>query len=408
MNKSHKKNKEFSPVPAVYLHIPFCREICPFCSFAVCKDQSDLHGKYITEMIKEFSMILEGIKEKYQTVGERQNKKLNKLLESIYIGGGTPSRLSISEIFKLLSKLRENLTYSKNIEITFEINPEDVSTEYLNNLAKIGVNRLSLGGQSFQDYQLRKLGRNHDSSCLRKACQEIVNSPIQNWNLDLMFGTPGQSVPMFKKDLESAIAYKPNHISLYGLEIHERTPFGKNLQICDWVKTHHQEYAEMYLWAVRRLKAKGLIQYEVSNFSREGDESKNNMIVWSGKEYLGFGSGAHSYFERTRKGNIRSIKTYISHLKKNFLPIEFEEKLSNNQHALEFLMLGLRSREGVNLKEWFEKFEMEWSPREEQYLDVLRENGYALKKDNHLCLTPKGMLMADRITVEMMPSNSSK
>jgi len=396
LKKTQRKNKKFSPVQAVYLHIPFCREICPFCSFAVCKDHSDLHSKYITEMIKEISMIAEGIR-----ISE------HKLLDSIYIGGGTPSRLSIHEYSRLLSKLREHFTCSKNVEITFEMNPEDVSPEYLKNLSKIGVNRLSLGGQSFQDSQLRKLGRFHDASDLSKACKEIINSPVRNWNIDLMFGIPSQSVSMFKKDLEDAIYNKPSHISLYGLEIHERTPFGKNVQICNWVSKHHKQYEEMYLWAVRRLKAEGIIQYEVSNFSKKGNESRNNLLVWSGKEYIGFGAGAHSYFEGNRKGNIGSVKNYISHLEKNILPVTFEEKLSSAQLALEFLMLRLRTIKGVNLQEWIERFELEWGPQEEGYVNSLYNQGRAIKKDNHFCLTPKGMLIADRITVDMMPSNRS-
>ena len=407
MYKSHKKNKKYSPVPAVYLHIPFCREICPFCPFAVCKDHSDLHSNYFTEMFKEISMIVEEIRGKNKKESETHKSNGEKLLESIYVGGGTPSRLTIPELSNLLSKVRQHLTFSKNVEITFEMNPEDVSPEYLNNLAKIGVNRLSLGGQSFRESLLRKLGRCHDASDLRKACDVIVNSPFQNWNIDLMFGIPGQSVLMFKKDVEAAISYNPNHISLYGLEIHDRTPFGKNMQICKWVNEHHEQYEEMYLWAVNRLKAAGLIQYEVSNFSKKGNESRNNLLVWSGKEYLGFGAGAHSYYEITRKGNIGSVKTYVSHLKKNTLPVEFEEQLSSTQLALEFLMLGLRSCEGVNLQGWIERFELEWSPQEEQYVNSLYEQGHALKKDNHFCLTPKGMLLADSITVQMMPSNTS-
>ena len=407
MYKSHKKNKKFSPVPAVYLHIPFCREICPFCSFAVCKDRSDLHGRYITEMFKEISMVLEEIKAKSQKESGGQQSNGKKLLESIYIGGGTPSRLSIPEISKLLSKVRDHLTCSKNVEITFEMNPEDVNPEYLKNLAKIGINRLSLGGQSFQDSILSKLGRCHDASDLRSACEEIVKSPLQNWNIDLMFGIPGQNVSMFKKDVETAISYEPNHISLYGLEIHKGTPFGKNVQICNWVNENQEQYEEMYLWAVSRLKVAGLIQYEVSNFSRKGNKSRNNLLVWSGKEYLGFGTGAHSFYKRTRKANMGSVKTYISHLEKKSLPFEFEEQLSNSQLALESLMLGLRCSKGLNLKGWVERFELKWSHREEQYVNSLYEQGHALKKNNNFCLTPRGMLLADRITVEMMPSNIS-
>ncbi|MEC9070083.1 MAG: hypothetical protein VYC02_08470, partial [SAR324 cluster bacterium] len=239
------------------------------------------------------------------------------------------------------------------------------------------------------------------------ACEEIVKSPLQNWNIDLMFGIPGQNVSMFKKDVETAISYEPNHISLYGLEIHKGTPFGKNVQICNWVNENQEQFEEMYLWAVSRLKVAGLFQYEVSNFSRKGNKSRNNLLVWSGKEYLGFGTGAHSFYERTRKANMGSVKTYISYLEKNSLPFEFEEQLSNTQLALEFLMIGLRCSKGLNLKGWVERFELKWSPREEQYVNSLYEQGHALKKNNNFCLTPRGMLLADRITVEMMPSNIS-
>jgi len=359
------------------------------------------------EMLKEISMIVEEIKGKNQKKSELQKFNGHKLLESIYVGGGTPSRLSITELSKLLLKVREHLACSKNVEITFEMNPEDMSPEYLNDLAKIGVNRLSLGGQSFRDSLLSKLGRCHNASDLRKACDVIVNSTFQNWNIDLMFGIPGQNFLMFKKDVEEAISYNPSHISLYGLEIHDRTPFGKNVKICKWVNEHHEQFEEMYLWAINRLKAAGIIQYEVSNFSKKGYESRNNLLVWSGKEYLGFGAGAHSYYEMTRKGNIGSVKPYISHLKKNTLPVDFEEQLSSTQLALEFLMLGLRSCGGLNLRGWIKQFELNWSPQEEQFVNSLYDQGYALKKDNHFCLTPKGMLLADSITVQMMPSNTS-
>ena len=213
MCKTLKKNKNSSPLTAIYLHIPFCREICPFCPFAVCKDHSNLHTDYIKEMIKEISIILEIVKLPNKPENDEQKNIRIKQIESIYIGGGTPSRLSINELTDLLSKLRENLNFSKNIEITFEMNPEDVSEKYLNNLAKVGINRLSLGGQSFHEYLLNKLGRCHDASVLRNACQEIVNSDIENWNIDLMFGIPEQSVSIFEKDLDAAISYNPSHIS---------------------------------------------------------------------------------------------------------------------------------------------------------------------------------------------------
>ena len=150
-----------------------------------------------------------------------------------------------------------------------------------------------------------------------EAIAAIADSSFVNWNLDLMFGIPEQSISMFKKDVEEALAYDPAHISLYGLEIHERTPFGKNPQILRWESEHQEEFEAMYLWATDRLEKAGLFQYEVSNFSKKAYEGRNNLLVWSGQEYLGVGDGAHSYHMQTRWGNTRSIRTYLQHLENN-------------------------------------------------------------------------------------------
>jgi oxygen-independent coproporphyrinogen-3 oxidase len=222
--------KKLSPIPAVYLHIPFCRTICPFCSFTVRRDQAKMHEKYIQGMLVEIDRRAKMLKDKERQENE---EKLSGqiLLKSIYIGGGTPSCLTIPEVSVLLTKVRENFPWSDQIEISFEMNPDDVNPEYLSGLSDIGVNRLSLGGQSFQSSTLHKLGRCHTVADLRNAISVIANSSFDNWNLDLMFGIPEQGIAMFKNDVEEALRYEPSHISLYGLEIHERTPFGNNPQI---------------------------------------------------------------------------------------------------------------------------------------------------------------------------------
>ena len=245
MNFADKNQKIISSVPAVYLHIPFCREICPFCSFAVRRDRAGLHEKYIRSMVGEIGRRAEFIKEKKQNHFD-ENYSGQKFLESIYFGGGTPSRLMIPEVSLLLGEIRNYFPWSDQIEISFEMNPEDVTPEYLNGLAENGVTRLSLGGQSFNDSTLKKLGRCHSALELRESITAIVNSPINNWNLDLMFGIPEQSISMFKKDVEEALACDPSHISMYGLEIHERTPFGQNKQFRKWESEHQEQFEEMY------------------------------------------------------------------------------------------------------------------------------------------------------------------
>ncbi len=406
MNLAHKNYKKNSPVTAVYLHVPFCRHKCPFCSFAVIRDRERLHEKYILGMIDEIEKRLEWISKNQIP----HDKKLagQKLLKAIYFGGGTPSSLRISEVDILLSQVRNCFPWSDQIEISFEMNPEDVNTEYLSGLAEIGVNRISLGGQSFQTLSLNKLGRLHSVLELRKAVKTIIRSTINNWNIDLMFGIPEQSITMFKKDVEEVISYNPSHISLYGLEIHEKTPFGKNKQISKWDSEHQQQFEEMYLWAVKHLEKSGLFQYEISNFSQKNMEGRNNLLVWSGNEYLGFGVGAHSYFSQTRWGNKRSQKIYQKNLEENIWPVEFEEHLQQNELAAESLMLALRQTEGINIEQWQTRFGFQWKKQQHDFVNELCDEGRAFWKGQQLCLTAKGMLLADRITVELMPSSLRK
>ena len=402
MDLSEKMQKKRSPIPAVYLHIPFCRTICPFCSFTVRRDQAKMHEKYIKGMLVEIDRRAEMLKDKERQENE---EKLSGhiLLKSIYIGGGTPSCLTIPEVSVLLTKVRENFPWSDQIEIAFEMNPDDVNPEYLSGLSDIGVNRLSLGGQSFQSSTLHKLGRCHTVADLRNAISVIANSSFDNWNLDLMFGIPEQGIAMFKNDVEEALRYEPSHISLYGLEIHERTPFGNNPQIRKWELEHLDQFEEMYLWATDYLEKAGLFQYEISNFSKKTNEGRQNLLVWSGQEYFGFGVGAHSYHRGTRWGNVRSIRNYLQHLGQNTWPTEFIEQLSEKQLAVEFLMLGLRQCEGINIKEWQTRFGLHLQYQQLKFVQELCGDGRAFWEGQHLCLTPKGMLLADRITVQLMP-----
>ena len=196
-----------------------------------------------------------------------------------------------------------------------------------------------------------------------------------------------------------------NH-RMYGLEIHEKTPFGQNKQIRKWESEHQEQFEEMYLWATERFKKAGLFQYEVSNFSKKDKEGQNNLLVWSGQEYLGFGVGAHSYHNQTRWGNVRSLNTYLKQLEQKAWPVDFEERLLTEQLAAEFLMLGLRQCKGINIEDWQKRFGLHWQKQQHDFVNGLCDEGRAFWEDQYLCLTPKGMLLADRITVELMPTFS--
>jgi len=402
MDLSKNAQKILCPIPAVYLHIPFCRTLCPFCSFAISRERASMHEKYILGIIDEIARRSEMLTAMEPKEGNEKYPGQDSL-KSIYFGGGTPSCFTIQEVSVLIKKVRDYFRWSDQIEIAFEMNPDDVNPEYLSGLKEIGVNRLSLGGQSFQTSTLHQLKRCHTTADLREAIASITDSPFVNWNIDLMFGVPEQSFSMFKKDVEEALAYDPTHISLYGLEIHERTPFGKNPQVRRWESEHQEHFEAMYLWATGRLEKAGLFQYEVSNFSKKTYEARNNLLVWSGQQYLGVGVGAHSYHMLTRWGNSRSIKTYLQHLENNEWPTEFEERLSGKQLATEFLMLGLRQRKGINIEKWLTSFGLKWQKQHAEFVQRLCDEERAFWEDQHLCLTPKGMLLADKITVQLMP-----
>jgi len=402
---SKKTQEKLCTIPAFYIHIPFCRTLCPFCTFAVRRDRANMHEKYIQGIVDEIVRRSEMLN--FMELKKSNEKPLRQVpLDSIYFGGGTPSCFTIREVSVLINKVREYFPWSDQIEIAFEMNPEDVNPEYLSGLTEIGVNRLSLGGQSFQNSTLKQLKRCHTPADLREAIASITDSSFVNWNLDLMFGIPGQSFSMFKKDVEEALAYDPTHISLYGLEIHERTPFGKNPLILRWESEHQEQFEKMYLWATDRLEKAGLFQYELSNFSKKDYEGRNNLLVWSGQEYLGLGVGAHSYYMQTRWGNTPSIRTYLRYLEKNKMPTEFVELLSRKQLATEFLMLGLRQCKGINIEEWQTSFGLRLQKLHTEFVQGLCDEGRAFWKGQRLCLSPKGMLMADRITVQLMPDLS--
>ena len=389
-----KKNYSVS---AVYIHVPFCRKICPFCSFAVIRNGSNLHDKYVLGILDEIEKRLDYLK-------DFESKGLNSgetCLETLYIGGGTPSSLSKKNISLLIKKVSDSFSCSDKIEISFEMNPEDVTEEYIKDLYEIGINRISLGGQSFQANILKKLGRLHSNNELRNAIKIIKDSEIKNWNLDLMFGIPNQSISNFKDDIEETLTYEPPHVSLYGLEIHEKTKFGNDQEIIDWSLNHEDQFREMYIWAIKRLKKSNLFQYEVSNFSQKGKESRNNLLIWSRHEYLGFGIGAHSFFNNIRWSNKRSINTYLNDLNQKRWPVGFEENLSKKQLATEFLMLSLRQIKGFDFYAWENYFGLQFNQKELDFVKTLCDSELAFWKGSNLCLTPKGLLLVDAITLEL-------
>lgn len=375
-------------ISALYVHIPFCHRICPFCSFAVRKNRPSVHREYLEAVLLETRRRVQCI-----TIND---------LESLYIGGGTPSVLSSTEIIFLMQGIRQSWPHSRDCQISIECNPEDVQSNYLGTLLNSGVNRLSIGVQSFQQEFLKNLGRNHTIEHLRQNLIALKDVGWTNFNVDLMFGLPNQTLEQFQFDVKKALEWDPAHLSFYALELAEQTPFGKSERIQKSWQDSQEITTDMYLWATEYLVNNGWEHYEVSNFAKPNYQGRMNQMVWNGSGYLGVGVGAHSYDGKSRWGNLRPLHRYLELLEENCWPTAFTETLTQTEKANEFLMLQLRQTKGLSLKKWEDDF----APKNwmDNHFDVLRawqKEGLLDWMDDRIVLTKKGLLVADALTAEL-------
>ena len=375
-------------ISALYVHIPFCHRICPFCSFAVRKNRPSVHREYLEAVLLETRRRVKDI-----TIND---------LESLYIGGGTPSVLSSTEIIFLMQGIRQSWPHSRDCQISIECNPEDVQSNYLGTLLNSGVNRLSIGVQSFQQEFLKNLGRNHTIEHLRQNLIALKDVGWTNFNVDLMFGLPNQTLEQFQFDVKKALEWDPTHLSFYALELAEQTPFGKSERIQKSWQDSQEITTDMYLWATEYLANNGWEHYEVSNFAKPNYQGRMNQMVWNGSGYLGVGVGAHSYDGKSRWGNLRPLHRYLELLEENCWPTAFTETLTQTEKANEFLMLQLRQTKGLSLKKWEDDF----APKNwmDNHFDVLRawqKEGLLDWIDDRIVLTKKGLLVADALTAEL-------
>ena len=369
----------------LYIHIPFCQKICPFCSFAVRKNQQSKHADYLQLLTSEMELY----QEKWG--------KIVKQTSSVYIGGGTPSSLELKHVEQLLKNIELLFPLSSHVEITFEINPEDLTATYIKRLIELGINRFSLGIQSVCDDVLKTLERCHSAKQALYSL-EILASTAPNYNVDLMFGIPNQTYKQWISDLKVIETFCPPHISLYGLNIEPHTAFDKRNDYKKWIYKHEELWEKMYHEATLFLHNLSIENYEVSNFAKKGFESRANLLVWGRNPYLGLGLGAHSFFNNRRQANTRSLHTYQKNLRQGKYPIDFEEKLSSTQNFNEQLTLGLRQRHGFDIAQTQQK---KWQECQLSKIENLCLKEYTKWQGSSLVLTTKGLLLADAITVEL-------
>ncbi|MBU2648843.1 radical SAM family heme chaperone HemW [bacterium] len=370
-------------IHALYLHIPFCHKICPFCSFAVCRDNPAKHAAYFELVKKEFDLL--------------PPLDLSRI-ESIYFGGGTPSRLPLKTLTDWVEWLRKTVGVGVQTQWSIEANPEDLSPDYANGLARLGFKRISLGVQSFQGQGLESLRRQHTPEDSRQAVANIHQAGIQDLNLDLMFGYPDQGIEDLEADLAAFKECHPTHISAYCLNIEQRTPLFRQPQWQQWQDANEALIAEMYQRIVTFLARQGYRQYEISNFALDGYQSLQNLVNWGGQDYLGLGMGAHSLVSSQRWGNHRRWVDYRKALQSDHLPRQYQETLDLTQKRDERLMLTLRQTKGLDLSEFESCFDVNVSAVWGSKLDQLKTAGLVKLDQQRMQLTLPGMLLADEIT----------
>jgi oxygen-independent coproporphyrinogen-3 oxidase len=369
-----------TPELGLYVHIPFCSAICNYCNFNRGLYDEALKSRYVDALVAEI-----------RGPGERSPA------DTIFFGGGTPSLLDPADVARIIGALRDRFAVASDSEITLETNPETVDRRQLERFRAAGVNRLSFGVQSFQDAELRRLGRIHSAERARRAVAEARAAGFDNVSLDLMMWLPGQSVEAWLANVDALIAAEPEHASLYLLELYPNAPLKEDMARGGWSQAPDDDAAEMYVRAMERLETAGLLQYEISNVARPGRASRHNLKYWTDGEWLGFGCGAHSTVAGTRWKNVAGTDDYIARMTSG-RPVAIEPRVLTSTERLEdALFTGLRLSEGLDVEAVGRRYGVDVFAR---YGDALRpfiEAGWLVREDGRLRLTREGMLMANEV-----------
>jgi putative oxygen-independent coproporphyrinogen III oxidase len=367
----------------VYVHIPFCSSICNYCNFNRGLYDEALKTRYVAALLRE--------------IDDRARFSSDIQADTIYFGGGTPSLLDPSEIAAIVGALRDRFAVDLDSEITLETNPETVDRAKLERFRAAGVNRLSFGVQSFQDAELKRLGRIHSADRARQAVRDARAAGFDNVSLDLMMWLPGQSIDRWLANIDALIEAGPDHASLYLLELYPNAPLKEEMARAGWSLAPEDDAAEMYLTALARLETAGLRQYEISNVARPGRESRHNLKYWTDGEWLAFGCGAHGTFEGVRYKNVASTTDYIERVMRGTDLVTDRRVLLPQERLEEALFTGLRLSCGIDIEAIGAHYNFDVWAGYGRALQPFVESGWLVREGPRLRLTREGMLMANEV-----------
>ena len=372
----------------LYFHIPFCRKACTYCDFHF---STSLKGR--DDVISAMHRELE------QRAGQLQGAGVG----TIYFGGGTPSLLSPATIEAFLAQARALLPLINDAEVTLEANPDDVSPEALDAWKSSGINRLSVGIQSFRDDRLRFMGRAHDAAQSHKALEQISKAGFASWTMDLLYGLPKMTPAEWEEQIATALSYTPPHVSAYCLTVEPKTTLDHRVRAGDVVMPEDGDQAAQFAHLSERLQAAGMVHYEISNFGREGHFSRHNTSYWNGTPYLGIGPAAHSFNGRVRRWNVANNARYAKNIAEG-TTYWSEESLTPAQRTNERLMTGLRTIWGVDLA----SLEIDVTGENGPLIDHYVARGDLQLEHGRLVLTTQGRAFADRIASDLFVTHDAR
>jgi oxygen-independent coproporphyrinogen-3 oxidase len=368
------------PCPGLYIHIPFCRAKCGYCDF------------YSVTSLKQYSRFIQALQTEITLAASVHHP--DRSFSTIYIGGGTPSLLKPAQLSLILNTLSRYFKWEQSCEITLEINPGLTNGKQYQTYRGMGINRISIGIQSFLDCELLWLGRMHTADQAQQSYTAIRNAGFDNIGIDLIYGIPGQSLANWHYNLAKCLQLHPEHISAYNLTAESGTPLAESIQMG---KDEATEIA-CYRSAEKILQRAGYLHYEISNYARsEAHISQHNYKYWQHAPYLGFGPSAHSFWDGQRWSNHRSLEQYCTDLESSRMPVAFAERLSRTDMINEPFLMSLRTSQGLNLRQFKQRFNYSFITKYRNAIKKLKQNRLIVVDKQYIRFTTKGMLLSDEI-----------